>query len=205
MRFLYFFAEAPLNHGFFGFSLRKMTKILTFYQIFIRIFTAINIHMYLKEYMEDPRKYKEYPYIWPSRLVVLINNGIYIVSLIMVLFSTFSTKRITLAFLGNAIGSINVLIDLINTIFFMFIKKPEIDYKLDFFEIYITGSVFMYILIIEILIQYFIHSFCINLIFENYNTLESSDEKPLSESSIIKKTNSTVKKDLNIEMNSNFY
>lgn len=172
MRYLFFFSDSPINSGFFGMSLRNSTKLFTFYLFLLRVFIITNIYTYLHEYFDDNQKNAPYPYVLPTRLVILINNSIYGISLIMLFISSFSNKRIVLAFLGNVIGSINVLVNILMNVYYISIEKPEMDFRFKYFENFVTGYVLIYISILEVFLHYFLHSFCINLLLENYTILD---------------------------------
>jgi len=198
MRYLFVFSDIPLNSGFFGFSLRKSTKIFCIYLIFLRLFIIFNISANLKTLFDNQDNNSLYPYVLPTRIVLLINNMFYKISLIMVFISSFSNQKIAMAFLGNIIGSINLLINITINIFYLFIDKPRFDLRFEYFENFVIGYVFIYISIIELMLQYFLHSFCINLLFENYIILDLVQKNNNFEDSTILNGNLKHKAKINI-------
>lgn len=197
MRYLFFFSDSPINSGFFGMSLRNSSKLFSIYLFLLRVFIIINIYTYLNEFFNENQNSSLYPYVLSTRLVILINNFIHGLSLIILFISSFSNKRIVLAFLGNVIGSINILISILLNIYYISIEKPEMDFRFKYFENFVTGYIFIYISILDVFLHYFLHSFCINLLLGNYEILDSVEKdasyRELSFiNNILSKSNSSI-------------
>lgn len=173
MRYLFIFSEFPINSGFFGMSLRNSARLFTIYLIILRSFIIMNIISFLDENKNNSL----YEYVIPTRLAILLNNSIYAISLILLFISTFTDVRIVFAFLGNVVGSINVIINFSLNFYIMWIDKPQIDFRFKYFANFLTGYIFIYISILEVFLHYFLHSFCMNLLSENYSILDYVEKK----------------------------
>lgn len=171
MRYLFFFSSSPLSSGFFGLSLRSSAFIFGLYQILLRAFVLTNVILYLDKFGFEAN-YVKFAYVYPTRIVLLINNSIFLFALLWLLVSTCVEVSVVIPFLSNVVCAVNVLINIMMNTWFIFIERPQIDFRFKYYERYISGYIFIYITVLEIILQYILHSFCMNYINDNKCALD---------------------------------
>ncbi len=181
MRFLFFLSSSPIQNGIFGLSLRNTARIFCLYNLLLRSFCINNIVRHYLGNFEDSNKDKEYidkyTFYEPTGIMLLINNSIFLFASLLILFSTISNKNFTCAFLGNVMCSINLLIDLALNLILFFIEKPNFNIRVIKYENFYLLFMFNYIFYLGVISHYIVHSFVENLLDNNIDVLDYTENK----------------------------